>query len=145
MAPLIEIGVDFEEAERESRPQPLPEGTYEFQIESGEIVETGPESKTPGRPMIRWRLRVINAEEPSYNNRSLFYNTPLPWTNPQGEFDKSGLGLLVNLYKAVGLKWEGGAVNTDELVGQTGVMLVTQREVNGEIRNEIKKLFPKNT
>ena len=142
--PLIEVGVDFNAAEEATKIQPLPEGDYEFQIESAEIVQCGENSKTPGRPMVKWTLRTINADDPQHNNRPLFYNTPLPWTNPQtGEFDDSALGFLVALTKAVGRPWNGTSLNTDEYIGLTGLMRVGVREYNGELRNEVKKLYEK--
>ena len=138
----IEIGIDFNEAEKESAIKPLPDGYYEMQVAAVEPKECGPNSKKPGRPMLSYRFEVVGNEEIAYNGRSVFYNVMIPWTDDSGEFDKSGISFLVGLCAAIGQPWEGSSFDPLEHIGATCNALIGSREYNGNVNNEIKKLVP---
>lgn len=118
----IDLGIDFEQAEKESRPPLIPDGKYEFLVQDIQEVTT-----QAGRPSLRWWLQIIN--RPDVVNRRLPYNTPLPWIDPSSkERDASGLGLLVGVIDAIGARWSGTTLPDKEtFFGRTGVMTVSQR------------------
>ena len=120
--PEFEVGVDFSEVENTDTFEPMPVATYEFQI-----LEANPKTTEKGRDMISWVLGIINHEE--FNGRQVFYNTPMPWTNPTtGQRDISGISFLVGLCKGVGQSWDGGTFVSEPLVGLTGMVELKQRQ-----------------
>lgn len=52
----------------------MPAGSYTCKITEGTMTETGPKSKAPGTPMIKWVFTVQNGQ---YANRRFFLNTVL--------------------------------------------------------------------
>jgi hypothetical protein len=137
----IDIGLNFEEAQKESGFQPIPEDDYKAQVIEGVIVRTGPLSKTPGRPMVKWTLEVI--EHPDYKGRKLFYNTLLPMIDQStGELIKTGLGFLVSFCEATGIHWDGGRFDTSAYLGSQIVIRVGLRDYEGTPQNDISKVLP---
>jgi len=118
----IDLGISFDQAEKDSRPQPIADGTYEFIIHRIDEI-----SSRDNRPGWRWYLTIIN--RPDIVNRSLIYNTYFPWTPPGStEKDASGLGMLVTILDGIGAKWNGTILPEKEtFYGKTGVMKVGQR------------------
>lgn len=138
---VIDIGMDFETAEKDADISPLPNDDYRFQVKDYELGESGENSKVPGRPKINWQLQIVENENPDFNGRIIFYNTSLPWTNPNtGEFDSGGMSFLTKLAQSVGVTWEGTQFDPDALVGQSGLMRTGIKEYNGQQQNEVKKL-----
>lgn len=142
MSPVFNLGVDFSDVQDTDKFEPMPVATYSFQILDAISGETG-----DGRPIIKWTIGIIESEE--YNNRQLFYNTPLPWEK-NGQQDISGVGFLVNITKGVGKPWDGKQLVTEDYIGSTGQVEVKQklkREQNAEgkwvntdeVVNEVKK------
>ena len=127
---LIDLNVDYSQALKDSAIDPLPVGNYEVQVDGFDMKATA-----AGRPMIAWTLSVIN--NPKYNNRKLFYNCPLPQGSETG-----GIGFLVALCEAVGKPWSGAGIDPAEYVGLRCIASVKQREYEGVVRADIKKLIP---
>lgn len=144
--PIIDMAsVPQEEVEKMDDFELLDSGTYEFQVRGIDSTQTGEASKTPGRPMLKWELEIVN--HPEYQGRRVFYNTVLPWVN-QGQLDTSGCGLLVAVTKGVGKPWTGAAINTDEYLGLTGQVVIGQAPMKsgarkGEMGQTTKIVVPK--
>ena len=142
--PEFELGVPYSEVENSDLFEPMPAGTYEFQVLESTFGDTA-----AGRPMFKWVLGIINNEE--YKGRQLFYNTPMPWNNPNtGQKDISGIGLLVALMKSLRQTWEGGTFTSETYVGLSGKVEVKQKQKmelgpvgkyvpTDEIVNDVKK------
>ena len=116
---MIELGVEFDTAEQESRPKPLAEGTYEFRVAKIEEVTSG-----AGRPGWNWHLEIIN--RPDLPGRRVFYRTFFPWTPPGSqEVDAGGMGMLVAIMNGISAKWSGTQLPEPAVfVGKVGVMRV---------------------
>jgi len=97
----IETGISFDDLERESKPPLIPDATYEFLVKMIDDTKTTRE----GRPRWMWVLQIIN--NPTLQNRSVIYNTPMPWKKPDGTFDASGGGFLVDILNGIGKKFDG--------------------------------------
>jgi len=110
----VDLGISYDEAEKESGFEPLPVRDYEFQV-----AEVGDDPTNKGRPMFTWRLEVINDVE--FHGRSFLYSTPLPWNNPDTqEWDTGGIGLLYALCEGVGRPWEGKQFDEKGMIGMRG-------------------------
>lgn len=149
MSPTVDLGVDFSDVQDMDKFPVVPNGAYQFIVKNAQEVQSGPNSKVPGRPMIKWSLEITDPDTGKPCN--LFYNTVLPWTPPgQDELDTSGVGMLVAFCKAVGSPWTGQQFDTETYLGLGGTVNVKQktRQVNvngqwvddpdGEQTNEIK-------
>jgi hypothetical protein len=137
---MIELGVDFDKAELESRPKPLSEGTYEFRVAKIEEVTSG-----AGRPGWNWHLEVIN--RPDVVNRRLFYRTFFPWTPPGSqEVDAGGMGMLVSIMNGIGAKWSGTQLPEPAVFfGKVGVMRVGIRERKVDVNDPESETVQENT
>lgn len=133
MCPEIEIGINFDEAEKLSGP--IPADDYDVQCTGAEVGETGPNSKNPGTPKIDWEFSVINSSNPAFNGRRLFMSTIIP------HGDMKGLNFIVAATKAMGKKWSGSRLNTEDYIGSLCKAKVIQEEYNGAVNNKIAKLF----
>lgn len=105
--------------------EPLPEGVYLLMIEHAEEKDT-----STGKKMI-----VVRMREPE-TNTAVFCNCVL---------DPSCLFRLKQFTDAVGLELEGDFDSSDiveALPGNEVQAKITQREYNGDIRNEVKKVMP---
>lgn len=131
--PFVEVGLDFESAEKISGP--IPEGDYDVQVTSVTLGETGPNSKVPGSPMLKWEFEVINSSNVNLNGRKLFLNMPIP------RGDGKGLNFLVATCKALGRPWSGQGLNTDDYLGRTCKAKVTIEEYNGAFNNKVGKVY----
>lgn len=128
--PEIEIGIDFDTAEKMSGP--MPDGDYDVQCIDASLGETGPNSKNPGTPKIDWQFEVINNSNPDYNGRRLFSTTVI---------SQSGSGSLVALTKALGKPWKGTKISTDDYLGCSCKAKVVTEEYNGTFSNKVKKVY----
>lgn len=120
----------------ESEFEALPSGRYLCNITDGEIRESGPEAKHPGSEYIRWELTVAQGD---FEGRKLFTNSTLL---------EHALFSLHNVLKATG-KWDQKALDNpkfefeiDEVVGSQVVAVVAQRDYQGEMVNDVKRLKP---
>lgn len=141
----IEIGLDFMAAEQEvteSR-KPAEIGDYTLQVIEIRASASGPTSKVPGRPMLGWELAIIG--HPTYNGKRVFYNTMLPYADPNNgnKLNTSGISFLVDITKALGQPWQGGKLRTEEYIGKTcrATIGIEVNPKTGEQRNSIGKVF----
>lgn len=117
--PTIDLGVDFSSVKDMDKFPVLPAGSAQFYVEQIETVKTGPNSKTPGRPMLNWTL--VFAHPDTGQKCPLTWRTVLPWIPPgTQEIDVSGCGNLVAVCKATGKPWAGSQINTDEYLNVSG-------------------------
>lgn len=110
---------------------PIPEGIYTVTIDKVEASETGPNSKSPGSPMLVMQYREEETGKMLFNN--------LMCTGP-------GAFMLRNLLEVLGYTAEEMVdFEESELVGQVVKVKVTQEEntYNGDtsIVNVIKKFY----
>ena len=120
--PPIDLGLTYDEAMQIAKPAPIPDGRYEFTVESINDTPTN-----AGRPRWSWRLSILN--RPDLGNRKLFYSTPLTWVNPAtGERDTSGLNFLISMLEGLGRPWTGKALPDKEtFYGATGILAYSQK------------------
>ena len=124
----IELGIDFDELEKISRPKPIPNGEYEFIVDARADESTTSE----GRPMWIFYLKVMN--RPDIGDRSVRYPCLLPWRNPAtGQMDYTNCFALVDLINGTQMIIQGKQIPDKEaFFGRTGVMNVTQKPRKGE-------------
>jgi len=115
--PTINLGVDFSDVKDSDVFEPLPNATYDFTVYSVEE-----KTAASSRPMLKWVLTIIHEGK----ERKLFYNTVLPWMK-DGEWDLSGMGMLVGLTKALGKPWTGTQLSTEDYLGLAGRADVHQK------------------
>ena len=118
----IELGMDFNSAQgavNEERKQ-VPTGTYRARCFKCELTQTGPKSKSPGRPMLIFNMELVNAGEFRY------------WAVlPHGDV-QTGLGNLIAATTALGKTWEGSSIDTDDyLAKEAEINLVNEATENG--------------
>ena len=111
MSPIVEMGVDFNLAQKQAElaTAPAPTSVYTLQVTS---VEAGVSKK--GRGRLMWMLQIVNAVDPSLNGKKVSYFTNIPTHD-----DMTGVGFVVQLTKALGKPWNGTTLNTDEYLGLT--------------------------
>ena len=113
--------------------EPLPDGQYEVSCQATELTVTGPDSKTPGTPMIKWTFDVIN--NPDYAGRRLWSYTVI---NPDAEDNFSLANHLEALVLTVG---KDGSFESDDVLGRNCIANVTQSMFNNKITNNVKSLI----
>jgi len=127
MAPL-ELGIEFDELEKMSRPPLIPDGTYEFVVDSrAEDSATG-----EGRPMWVFYLKIVN--RPDIGERSIRYSCLLPWIDPiKQQWDYSATFAIVDLINGTNMVIQGKQLPDKEaFFGRTGVMKVGHKQRKGE-------------
>lgn len=108
----------------ESRFAPLEPGTYEAKIYSYELKT----SKT-NTSYIAWTFKVV--DPPEFENRQLWYNTPL---------SETALGFLSDLADAIGETWEGLEFEPDDWLGSVLTVLVEVEQGQNGPRNVCKPI-----
>lgn len=128
--PFIKMALDAKE------PVVAPEAEYDLRIFKVEEKKTGDKSKIPGEPML---LVMINIEEPGESYAPIFHNLMLLTSKtPEEHHSLYKLGVQ-RFLAAFNISGDDGGFDTDDFVGATGRMLVTQGEDDkGDPRNEIK-------
>lgn len=143
--PTIDLGVNYEDVQDLDKYPVVPGGTYTFIIKKAENMVT-----KSNRPKIFWALEITDPD--TGHPVSIPHNTVLPWIK-DGQQDVSGVGMLVQVCKAVGLPWAGGKINTDDYIGRGGKVEVKQvrarmqdpttgewtDDPSGELQNMVKK------
>lgn len=107
---------------------PLPAGEYYVQV-----VACKPKTSSTGKGMLEWQYRVVEGE---YENRRVFQNTMMQpenlWKLKQNliglGFTEEDLGGNIEL-------------NPDELIGLECFAIVTQRDYQGQMRNNVDRLI----
>lgn len=124
---MVQINLDFNLEDQQSEFQPMPAGQYMGKISNPDDVQLTESSN--GNPMIKVQWTVTEGE---YEGRKLFDNVPLT----------AKAGFKVKQYaEVIGLE-EGAELDTDDFVGAEALLKVTQREYQGEPRNNIDKVTP---
>jgi hypothetical protein len=70
--------LSYEDAVEASKPAKIPAGTYDFELESTEFREA-----RTGTVGIRFTCKIVNSEDPQWNNRKLWYDG---WVTDKGNF-----------------------------------------------------------
>lgn len=111
MSPIIELGIDFNAAQKEAEKamQPAPIGVYELQVST---IEPGVTKTGKGRLM--WIMQIVNNADATLNGKKVSYFTNIPTPT-----DISGIGFLVQLTNALRKPWNGQSFNTDDYLGLT--------------------------
>lgn len=105
---------------------PLPEGIYEVSI--AKVEQTV--SKSSGNPMLKIEFNILTD---GYTGRKVWSNYVLT---------DAAMWKIVELLRAVGIDTDAFLdMDTDELVGLTCSAKITQREYDGNIQNEVKKIL----
>jgi len=115
----------------------LPAGTYNMTVEEWEMTETGPKSKTPGAPMVKWTFAVDGGE---FEGRKIFSNNT---------FSKGALPFFKELLVATGrFKSEqlNGEIDVEEACNEILDahirVTVKVRDYEGDDTNQIKRIRP---
>ena len=123
----IELGMDFNTADnavKEER-KSVPTGTYRSRCFKCELTQTGPKSKSPGRPMLVFHMELVNAGE--FDGKEFRYWAVLPHGDVQ-----TGLGNLIAATTALGKPWEGSSIDTDDyLMKEAEINLMEEPSPNG--------------
>ncbi len=126
MSPIVDLGVSYEDVKHMDEFPVVPNASYPFVVKKCDQVKTGPNSKTPGRPMFKWHLEITDPD--TQRPVILWYNSVLAWIPPgESEIEVNGLGNLVAICKATGLPWTGGIINSDDYMGRGGTVKVSQK------------------
>ena len=124
--------------------EPLPSSRYLVKITDGEIRESGPNAKHPGAQYVNWEFTVQAGD---YEGRRLWTNTMLTHEGcecgDEESFNKA-IRSLVQLMNAIGLDTSSDEYDfdMDDFIGKDLVVVVTQREYEGEMRNDIRRFRP---
>jgi hypothetical protein len=109
----------------------VPAGTYICKITGGEATVTGPNSKKPGSPMVKWEFTV---QEGEYQGRKFFMNNVLV---PDSDGVERGLGRLREVLLASGRFEESDLMGEvefefDDLIGCDVKVKVKVRPASGD-------------
>lgn len=109
----------------------LPEGDYEFMVESFERTRHNGSEKLPPCNKAILRLRIDTQQGTVYINHNLFLHTITE-------------GMLSAFFSSIGQKKKGEPLrmNWSRVPGSTGRAKVGIRTYNGQQYNEIKRFYP---
>ncbi|MEG0904532.1 MAG: DUF669 domain-containing protein [Lachnospiraceae bacterium] len=132
---MSEVGRGFDwddEIEKDSDYVTLPEGDYDFVVESVERARHPGSDKLPACNKAIAKLRVDSEYGMALINHNLFLHT-----NTEG--------MLSAFFTAIGQKKKGEPLkmNWGSVPGSTGRIHVKPRQYNGNEYNDIKKFYPK--
>jgi hypothetical protein len=126
----------------------IPSGRYRAVVSGGELRTSGEKAKHPGSEYANMEFTILEGD---HESRKLWSNIILSHgdcgCDEKETFDKS-LGTLVSFLKATGrvtaedLSSGDFDFNIDDYIGAEVVLTVSQREYEGEMRNEIKRYRP---
>lgn len=130
-----EIGKELDwddEIQKDSDYVTLPEGDYEFVVDSVERARHPGSEKLPPCNKAIVKLRIESQYGTAVINHNLFLHT-------------STEGMLSAFFTAIGQKKKGEKLrmNWGTVPGSTGRLHVKPREYNGNEYNDIKKFYPK--
>lgn len=110
----------------------LPEGDYEFVVESYERARHPGSEKLPACNKAIVKMRIDSQYGTAIINHNLFLHT-----NTEG--------MLSAFFTAIGQKKKGEALrmNWNNVPGSTGRVYIKPREYNGKQYNDVKKFYPK--
>lgn len=132
---MSEIGrpLDWEDSiEKDSDYVVLPEGDYEFVVESVERARHNGSDKLPPCNKAIVKLRIDSQYGTAVINHNLFLHT-----NTEG--------MLSAFFTAIGQKKKGEPLrmNWSSVPGTSGRIHIKPRQYNGNDYNDIKKFYPK--
>lgn len=117
---------------------PLPVGKYEAKVVSSEFKN----AKSSNAPMIAIQFEIINNEE--FERRRVFTN--IVFTEKALDFaveKLAALGYTDQVELAENIAGEGDpAIVCRQLLDQFAIITLEQREWNGKINNEVKRIEP---
>lgn len=116
------INLDYDLANVASEFEALPEGQYLSKIVSAELTKA-----STGKDMIKVTWEVVDGE---YEGRKLFDNIVI---TPGAEFKMKQYAVLAGIES-------GAAIDTQDFIDAEGLVTIIQKEFEGEIRNNIKKV-----
>ena len=138
---LLDIGMNYQEADEASKAKVLKES----KIYSGRVCGvTKTEVKATGRPRLIYQIEVFGDDE--FNGEKLSYGISLPWNDPAdgGKFNNKGINFWVALCAGVGYVWSGSTIDPKAPMGAEIKFEVKNKpDQNGDMRSEIKKIYPK--
>lgn len=116
----------------------IPAGSYKARITKVEETVTGKDSKNPGSPMLKFTVKLIDAEA---QNQQLFMNILLPCQNADAEKNEMSKNRVKRLVIACGLTADD-QFDTGDFMGAEFLAVVALTEKDGVKRNEIKDQLP---
>lgn len=120
---MASINLDFSNVQ--SR-EALPEGVYQASIAKVDSTL----SKSSGNPMLKVEFNIL---DDNYQGRKVWSNYVLT---------EAAMWKVMELFKALGMPTESVvSIDTDELVGLECSLQIGQREYEGNIQNEVKKVM----
>jgi hypothetical protein len=97
------IELDFDSV---VEPKPLPKGIYPVQITAGEVKETGPNSKNPGRPQMVFTVGFIGPSKEEQVAPTVRHYVSIPHPDDEPKSFDFKLLLLKRFLTAFGLPME---------------------------------------
>jgi hypothetical protein len=122
--PTIDLNVSFDDVKDADVFKPAPVGTYPFKVLDIELKDS-----KAGRPMLVWNLGFECEDEDTGKMKEYkirFYSV-LPYEDENGEVVVSGLSNLVSITKALQNPWNGSSIQTEDYLGLTGMVEITQK------------------
>jgi hypothetical protein len=119
----------------------LPAGRYVLKVSDYEMREVKNDGKVPkGTPMINWEFTVQSdrSGDTKYANRKVWMNTVI---HERSLFNLKGLLRASGVFTAEQLDGELD-FEPDEIVGCEVIGVVAQREYNGDMVNDVKRIIP---
>jgi Protein of unknown function (DUF669) len=117
----------------------LPAGRYRVKISDYELKETKNDGKLPkGTPMINWEFTVVSdiKGDDKYANRKLWMNTVI---HERTLFSLKALLRASGAYTDEDLAGELD-FEPDEVLEAEVIAVVAQREYNGDMTNDVKRI-----
>lgn len=118
--PILNLDYDLENVSSEF--EALPEGQYLAKLVSAELTKSSTD-----KPMIKVTWEVTDGE---YEGRKIFDNIVI---TPGAEFKMKQYAELVGIES-------GSQIDTQDFINAEGLISLIQKEYQGEIRNNIKKV-----
>lgn len=132
---MSEVGREFDwddEIKKDSDYVILPEGDYDFVVESVERARHAGSDNLPPCNKAIAKLRVDSTHGTAYINHNLFLHSNME-------------GMLSAFFSSIGQKKKGEPLkmNWGSVPGTTGRIHVKPKQYNGNDYNDIRKFYPK--
>lgn len=113
---VLEFKFGIEEIEAEN--YLIEPGIYDFHV-----IDVKKRTTRKGRPNLIWQLRIKTRDD---KHETISYHTPLPWESPKGKMDISDIGFLLQMFKGLGVSWNGvGLPHLGLFLAKTGQLEIT--------------------
>lgn len=130
----MQVKIDGFAEDKGEKSAGLPAGKYKFMNTTVADGVTGPQSKTPGRPLIKVTCTVF--DHPEHSGRVMFLNFPIPDKATDDEkafnFMRSNLKRFCN---ACGLNSESAEFDTSDLQNCRFTGIVATKDDRSEIKD----------